>query len=167
MVIEKHHRAKLAAGQDFAEGDYAFTPSKSVRFLAQCMFAGAMAGLFGIGGGVFIGPLLVEMRVLPHVAAATTAVLVLFASAAAVLKFSLQGTIEYTYYTLLLFLMGLVLTFAAQKLIMGYVRRTGAASIIVLCIGTSIALGSMLMVYLAVSLTVSDAGDGYSAEFCI
>jgi EamA domain-containing membrane protein RarD len=53
------------------------------------------------------------------VAAATTAVLVLFASAAAVLKFSLIGTIEYTSYTLLLFLMGLVLTFIAQKLVIG------------------------------------------------
>ena len=78
-----------------------------------------VAGLFGIGGGVFVGPLLVEMQVLPQVAFATTAVLVLFASAAAVLKFSIQSSILYSSYTCLLFLMGLVLTFVAQKLIMG------------------------------------------------
>jgi hypothetical protein len=61
----------------------------------------------------------VEMKILPQVASATTAVLVLFGSAAAVLKFSVQKSILYTSYTLLLFLMGLVLTFVAQKVIMG------------------------------------------------
>ena len=59
------------------------------------------------------------MQILPQVASATTAVLVLFASAAAVLKFSMQSTILYTSYTYLLFAMGLGLTFFAQKLIMG------------------------------------------------
>jgi hypothetical protein len=48
----------------------------------------------------------------------------------------------------------------------GYVRKTGAASLIVLCIGTSIALGSLLMVFLAVTLTEQQAPDGYSVEFC-
>ena len=50
--------------------------------------------------------------------------------------------------------------------IAGYVRKSGAASIIVLSIGASIALGSLLMVYLAVSLTINEASKGYSVKFC-
>ena len=48
----------------------------------------------------------------------------------------------------------------------GYVRRTGAASIIVLCIGASIILGSFLMVFLAITLLIDTAGNGYSVDFC-
>ncbi|CAM9990984.1 unnamed protein product [Phaeothamnion confervicola] len=166
IYVQRTQRRKEADGHVFANGDVVFTPVKGALFLLQCMFAGVMAGLFGIGGGVFIGPLLVEMKVLPQVTSATTAVLVLFASAAAVVKFFVVDIIPISGYTLLLFLMGLICTFVAQKLIMGYVRRSGAASIIVLSIGVSIALGSALMAFLAVSLTISDAGDGVGVALC-
>ena len=51
---------------------------------------GTVAALCGIGGGVLIAPLLVEMKVLPQVTSAVTAMLVLIGSAVAVLKFALQ-----------------------------------------------------------------------------
>jgi hypothetical protein len=54
-MLVRECRAKLAAGTAFAQGDFAFTPRASVHFLFQCLFTGAMAGVFGIGGGVFIG----------------------------------------------------------------------------------------------------------------
>lgn len=167
ISVENHHRKMLAAGETFSEGDVAFTKKLAVRFLGKCMFTGIMAGTFGIGGGVFIGPLLVEMKVLPQVASATTAALVLFASAIAVIKFTLSNAIIWNSYALLFFLMGLIITYMSQYFIAGYVRRTGAASIIVLSIGTSIVFGSALMAYLTVVLLVETTGGSFfNTEFC-
>jgi uncharacterized membrane protein YfcA len=45
------------------------------------------AGLLGIGGGMIIGPLLLEFGTHPHVAAATSTVMVLFSASSAALSF--------------------------------------------------------------------------------
>ena len=158
--------------------------------------------MFGIGGGAFAGTLLVELGLLPHVIAATTAVLVLFSAAAAVVKYSFVVTLVFNDFTILCFLLGLVITFIAQwgivgemrkvaksdidgacgsfrmhvlltcppitcavvaartHALTGWVHRSGRASWIIISIAGTVGLGAALMTFLAVKLTVQDAGDG-------
>ncbi|KUF90879.1 hypothetical protein AM588_10003048 [Phytophthora nicotianae] len=55
--------------------------SSSIRFFPVCSFAaGAVSGMFGIGGGIINGPLLLEVGVDPSAASAMTATTVLFSS---------------------------------------------------------------------------------------
>ncbi len=65
--------ARRAAGVALLEGDVEWTSRSTLLYPALCSFAGMAAGVFGVGGGIIKGPLMLEMGVLPEVAAATSA----------------------------------------------------------------------------------------------
>jgi hypothetical protein len=54
--------------QVFLPDDVQWDESTSVLYPLACMVAGLCAGLFGIGGGIIKGPLMLEMGMLPQVA---------------------------------------------------------------------------------------------------
>ena len=56
-------------------------------------FAGFLAGMFGIGGGIVIGPLMLEMGMVPEVAAATSAFMILFTTSVTMAEYVLLGTV--------------------------------------------------------------------------
>ena len=45
----------------YGEGDVEWNPTNTLRYPAVCFFAGFFAGLFGVGGGIVKGPLMLEM----------------------------------------------------------------------------------------------------------
>jgi uncharacterized membrane protein YfcA len=64
------------------EGAIEWTPRTTLSYPAACSFAGVIAGMFGVGGGIVKGPLMLHLGVLPEVAAATSATMILFTSCA-------------------------------------------------------------------------------------
>jgi uncharacterized membrane protein YfcA len=64
------------------KGDIVWTYRTTLTFPAMCSFAGLIAGMFGVGGGIIKGPLMLHLGVLPDVAAATSATMILFTSCA-------------------------------------------------------------------------------------
>lgn len=64
------------------EGDIIWTPRTTLTYPAMCSIAGIVAGMFGVGGGIVKAPLMLTLGVLPDVAAATSATMILFTSGA-------------------------------------------------------------------------------------
>lgn len=62
--------------------------------LAVCTAAGLVGGMLGLGGGMVIGPLLLQMKVHPQMAAATSTLIVLFSSSAALTAFAVLGQVN-------------------------------------------------------------------------
>lgn len=62
-------------------GEIQWTPSSIRYFPLLSIAAGTVAGMFGIGGGIINGPLLLEIGIDPSAASAMTATTVLFSSA--------------------------------------------------------------------------------------
>ena len=62
------------------EGDIVWTARTTLTYPALCSIAGIIAGMFGVGGGIVKGPLMLALGVLPDVAAATSATMILFTS---------------------------------------------------------------------------------------
>lgn len=71
-VLHLHHRRvreylverwrlKSRLGYRYVEGDVEWNPKNTLRYPAICFFAGFFAGLFGVGGGIVKGPLMLEM----------------------------------------------------------------------------------------------------------
>lgn len=71
-----------------------WTAKSTLVFPALCSFAGLAAGTFGVGGGIIKGPLMLEMGVLPEVAAATSATMIFFTSASASVVFISFGAVQ-------------------------------------------------------------------------
>lgn len=54
-------RLKTRLNYRYVEGDVEWNPRNTLRYPAVCFFAGFFAGLFGVGGGIVKGPLMLEM----------------------------------------------------------------------------------------------------------
>jgi hypothetical protein len=74
--------ALLQVGIMPERGDIVWDPKTTVLYPAMCSFAGLIAGMFGVGGGIVKGPLMLALGVLPEVAAATSATMILFTACA-------------------------------------------------------------------------------------
>lgn len=161
----RQHCLKVAVSYIFTEGDVYWTKRTVVIFPVACAGAGMIAGLFGVGGGIVTGPLMIEMGVLPEVASATTALMVLYSSAAATAKFAVFNMIAWDW-ALLLFALAFVITAISQVVILGFVRKSGRQSVIILCIGATICVGAVLMTYQAIKTTIQHAGESFEVHVC-
>ncbi|KFK28700.1 hypothetical protein AALP_AA7G035400 [Arabis alpina] len=119
---------------------------KSTRLMFPVMsfLAGLLGGIFGIGGGMLISPLLLEAGINPQVTAATTSFMVFFSatmSAVQYLFLGMQNTEAAYLFSLICFLASLLGLVLVQKA----VAQFGRASIIVFSVGTVMCLSTVLM----------------------
>jgi len=77
--------------------------------------AGLAAGMFGIGGGIIKGPLMLALGVHASVASATSACMIFFTSITATVSYMAYGMMNYTYAAACL-VMGFVATLAGQTI---------------------------------------------------
>lgn len=143
-VLVRANRTKEACGYEFGEGDIRWTPSATLKYPAVCTLAGLFAGMFGVGGGIVKGPLMLEMGVEPAVSAATAACMILFTSSTAALTFWLFGSLNASYAGPL-FAVGLVATYLGQTCLNRLLAHSSRSSPIVLAIGLAVALSAVAM----------------------
>lgn len=79
-VMETFHRQQNPY-YILSQDEIQWTPSSIRYFPLLSIAAGMIAGMFGIGGGIINGPLLLEIGIDPSAASAMTATTVLFSSA--------------------------------------------------------------------------------------
>ena len=60
-VLVAKWRLKQRLRYVYQEGDVEWNPSNTIKYPSICFFAGFCAGMFGIGGGVVKGPLMLQM----------------------------------------------------------------------------------------------------------
>jgi len=142
LVSEFEHKAR--SGYTFMPGEVQWTPTNTVKYPAICAISGLLAGLFGVGGGIVKGPLMLEMGIVPAVASATAAAMILYTSAAASASFVVFGLLH-PIYGAIFFVLGFVCTAAGQYSVGQWVKRYDRQSPIVLSIGLVITLSSVLV----------------------
>ncbi|CAD7963277.1 unnamed protein product [Amoebophrya sp. A25] len=115
----------------------------TITYPAICTAAGLMAGMFGVGGGIVKGPLMLALGVEPKVASATAATMIFFTSSTACVCYLLFNVL-YVDYSLFAFTMGFTFTMIGQGVIAKTFASRQAPVILsmaaVICI-SSIAVG--------------------------
>ena len=107
--------------------------------------AGLTAGLFGIGGGIIKGPLMLALGVHPQVASATSAAMILFTSCTATISYLTFGFLKYDYASFCLVL-GFLSTLVGQTFMSAIMKRSGQrSSYIAFCIGGVVAVSALAM----------------------
>ncbi|CAH8331898.1 unnamed protein product [Eruca vesicaria subsp. sativa] len=118
--------------------------SNKCMFPVMALLAGLLGGVFGIGGGMLISPLLLQVGIAPEVTAATCSFMVLFSSTMSAIQYLLLGmedTGTASLFAIVCFVASLVGLMVVQKVITQY----GRASIIVFSVGIVMALSIVLM----------------------
>eukprot|EP00658_Telonema_sp_P-2_P048653 TRINITY_DN369_c0_g1_i5.p1 TRINITY_DN369_c0_g1~~TRINITY_DN369_c0_g1_i5.p1 ORF type:complete len:536 (+),score=154.29 TRINITY_DN369_c0_g1_i5:146-1609(+) len=143
-ILLTTHDRKCMLQYPFQPGDVRWTSRATIIYPLMCSMAGIFAGLFGIGGGIVKGPLMLEMQVHPSVASATAAYMILFTAGAATLSYAFLGEVEWTY-AWLMFSMGVIFTLVGQLLLNKLIKRTGRSSYIAFVIVAIVGISVVLM----------------------
>jgi len=138
--------ARFILGRDNSvteEGLLEWTPKTMWLYPIYAAVAGFLGGFLGIGGGIIMGPLLLELGMVPEANQATTAMFVFLSSTLATMQFVLAGA-AMPQYVAWFTAWVTVSTFVGQTGIDYLLRKYKRSSIIVLSIAGIIA-GSLFM----------------------
>nr|BAJ91101.1 predicted protein [Hordeum vulgare subsp. vulgare] len=123
------------------------TKSETLPALALPLAAfvtGSLSGLFGIGGGLLLNPVLLQIGIPPQTAAATSSFMVLFCASMSMVQFILlgmDGVGEASVYAGICF----VASIAGVVLIERVVRKSGRVSMIVFLVTAIMALSTVIV----------------------
>lgn len=116
------------------------------KYSAFAVLAGFLGGFLGIGGGLVMGPLLLEMGLIPEVSQATTAMFVLLSSSLGTVQFILLGK-EMPYYAMWYAFWVAVSTIVGQMLSDYIVRVYKRVSFIVFAVSGVVLASAVMMVW--------------------
>ena len=163
-LIEDTKR-KIAAGYSYLPDDVKWDERSTVVYPLISTLAGFCAGMFGIGGGIIKGPLMLAMGVHPSVASATSACMILFTSFTATTTFSVYGLLVYDY-AVICVILGFLSTLLGQTIMNILLGKSKRNSYIAFSIGLVVMLSAVLMTLQSVMHLVSDHVDEEMSGIC-
>lgn len=143
-VLVDKWRLKQRLRYPYVPGDVEWNERNTVVYPCICFFAGIFAGMFGVGGGIVKGPLMLQMGVHPLVTSATVAVMIMFTSVAATAMFMAFGTLKWDY-AAYFFVVGLAATAVGQYGVSYLVEKYKRNSLVTLSIGAVVLISTLLM----------------------
>ncbi|KAL7545335.1 hypothetical protein ACHAWF_008690 [Thalassiosira exigua] len=140
----KDEARKAEAGYIYLDEDLKWDRKSTVIYPLISTLAGFCAGMFGIGGGIIKGPLMLAMGIHPAVASATSACMIFFTSFTATTTFSVYGLMV-TDYAIVGAFLGFFATLLGQTLMSRILAKSQRNSYIAFSIGFVVLLSAMLM----------------------
>lgn len=147
------------------EGDIDWNERNTIIYPVICLTAGFFAGMFGVGGGIVKGPLMLAMGVHPSVASATSACMILFTSLTATTSFIVFGLMIFDY-SIACFIAGFVATFVGQVLTTHMMKKNNRSSYIAFSIGLIVLLSAFLMTVQSMIAMIEGNSSGGGGGVC-
>jgi len=164
VYLVKRYEQKERCGYRYVEGDIKWDGRATIVYPFLCCFAGFFAGMFGVGGGIVKGPLMLAMNVHPKTASASSACMILFTSFTATTSFVVFGLLVEDYAVVGL-LIGFVATIAGQLGLAYLAKKAQRNSYIAFSIGGVVLLSSLLMTVQSL-LSMAEGEKHHSGGIC-
>ena len=136
----------------------------TVIYPVVCAAAGFFAGMFGVGGGIVKGPLMLAMGVHPAVSSASSACMILFTSFTATTSFVVFGLLTPDYAPFC-FCLGFIATFGGQIALHYLMAKFQRNSLIAFSIGFVVLLSAFLMTIQSL-VSIMDGTKHHSGGVC-
>jgi uncharacterized membrane protein YfcA len=157
---------KQDAGYQYLDCDIVWNATSTIVYPLLSCAAGFVAGLFGIGGGIIKGPLMLSLGVHPAIASATSACMILLTSFTATTSFAVFGLLVDDYAIFCIFI-GFFATLLGQTITSIILEKYQRDSYIAFCIGSVVLLSAICMTLESViSISQSEGSQRYSG-LCI
>mmetsp|Transcript_14363 Transcript_14363/g.16301 ORF Transcript_14363/g.16301 Transcript_14363/m.16301 type:complete len:529 (-) Transcript_14363:125-1711(-) len=140
----KQYHLKRSCGYKYVEGDIQWDEKATIIYPVICALAGFFAGMFGVGGGIVKGPLMLAMGVHPKVSSASSACMILFTSFTATTSFVVFGLLVPDYAIVCLSI-GFIATYVGQVVLNYLMAKYQRNSYIAFSIGGVVLLSAFLM----------------------
>lgn len=164
-VLLKDAARKSEAGYIYLDEDLKWDRKSTVIYPLISTLAGFCAGMFGIGGGIIKGPLMLAMGVHPAVASATSACMILFTSFTATTSFAVYGLLVPDY-AIAGAILGFSATYLGQTIMSRLLAKSKRNSYIAFSIGFVVLLSALLMTLESVLHLVSEEENDEFGGIC-
>eukprot|EP00574_Skeletonema_japonicum_P003867 CAMPEP_0201723484 /NCGR_PEP_ID=MMETSP0593-20130828/7533_1 /ASSEMBLY_ACC=CAM_ASM_000672 /TAXON_ID=267983 /ORGANISM="Skeletonema japonicum, Strain CCMP2506" /LENGTH=559 /DNA_ID=CAMNT_0048214605 /DNA_START=62 /DNA_END=1741 /DNA_ORIENTATION=- len=164
-TLIKDTKRKIAAGYSYLPEDVKWDERSTVVYPLISTLAGLCGGLFGVGGGIIKGPLMLAMGVHPAVASATSACMIFFTSFTATTTFAVYGLLVKDY-AIVCVLFGFLSTLLGQTIMNYILGNSKRNSYIAFSIGLVVLLSALLMTFQSVTHLISDHADEEMSGLC-
>lgn len=162
LIVDQQLK-ETVPGYKPVEGDIAWTWRIAGTIAAASFCVGCVTALVGVGGGVVLGPLFIELNVLPDVAAAVSSLIVLLGAISSVVQFAANDRIELGY-GLLAVGIGIVGSAIGTTTVRWLVNRYDRSAIIVVVLVCTLAVSLVLVVATGIVVLTTD-GDAAALSF--
>jgi len=143
--------------------DMVWTTENLLKFPKTALLAGLAAGLLGIGGGMVLGPLFIEIGMQPTVAKSSCAFMILWTGLSGVIQYAMADKLGWQlalYFVCVGYCSGQI----GQRGLKSVIKATGRESIVVLLLGGIIGLACVSMVVTG-SITISKKAECGNYDF--
>ena len=142
--IEKEYSYRRTINFPYDSKDITWTRETIIKLCFIGFIAGFVAGTIGIGGGVVLGPILLDLGIHPIVGTVTTNFLVLITSSSTTFQFILFKMLNYEYgfFCVIFSALG---SYCGTYLVNTYVKRTGKQSFIVLILFFVVVISAVVL----------------------
>lgn len=142
--IEKEYNYRKLINYPYDEKDIDWTKQTIIKLCCIGFIAGFIAGTIGIGGGVVLGPILLDLGIHPIVGTVTTNFLVLITSSSTTFQFILFKMLnfEYGFFCIIFSALG---SYCGTYLVNSYVKNTGKQSFIVLILFCVVIISAIVL----------------------
>jgi len=118
-------------------------PRAFVAFPSMAILAGFLGGNLGIGGGMIINPLLIEIGMHPLITAATTAFMVFFSSSLSVIQYWLLGRLPVDF-AVLFAAICFIFSLVGLRIVQHAITKFGRCSVIVFAVSSVLGISAVL-----------------------
>jgi len=149
--------------EDAAYYDMVWTNENLMKFPKTALLAGLAAGLLGIGGGMVLGPLFIEIGMQPTVAKSSCAFMILWTGLSGVIQYWMADKLGWQlalYFIVVGYFSGQI----GQRGLKKVIKATGRESIVILLLGSIIGLACVSMVVTG-SISISSKADCGGYDF--
>lgn len=146
LYLLRAQRARDASGEARLPGDIVWRANNVISLPLLGVLVGVVAGLLGLGGGELMAPLLLAVGMIPQVASATSACMVLFTSSADIAHYAFEGVLSPDpRYVATLACLGFLSAFIGRTGALRLVRQLSHPSIIAFVLGLVLLLALALL----------------------
>jgi len=159
FTVAGSHVIRSRVKSESSEGLLDWTPTTMLLYPLLSVVAGFLGGFLGIGGGIIMGPLLLELGMTAEANQATTAMFVFLSSSLATIQFVVLGKTMPQF--VMWFTTWVVLaTFVGQTGIDYILRKYQRASLIILSIAGIVACSMVMMGFIGTWEVYNDLQSG-------
>lgn len=157
--LSRENQEKKECGYIFLKSDLTYDYETCLKITLNGVFTGFASSILGIGGAIFIGPLLLQLGLPPHESTYTASFSALFTAFSGFIQYLLTGLIKWDY-AFVNMLIGIVAMIVGLEVILKYIKKMGSASLIVVVLAFVIILSTILIVISGGSFMIMDYNAG-------
>ena len=143
--IKKDYENKRLNNYIFLEGDIIWNNSNIFKFIIIASLTGVLSTYMGIGGGMLITPIMIQVGMIPEVVIATGSITTFFSSLISTLNYLLAGRLNLNY-GILLSIMSMLGSFVGLKLSDLILTKLKRQSILIFIVSLILLISGVMLV---------------------